>query len=423
MQLTDYEKRMLDGEMGPAEQVAMELLVQYGDALGAERLVEVQSVTGGIGGSPQIRLFSKGKTMDEVFNEFKLNTGASFKVPKLKAFAASLTNTMDPKCWEIQRASRDAFEWGVRCEEYSKTIDMHCAFTCAPYLVGITPIFGEHCACMESSAISFCNSIIGARTNTEGLESTGVAAITRRIPYWGLHIKENRYARYQIQVETDITTSKDWGMLGYFLGRSVKEKVAVINGIQHHPDLIKMKHTCAAAASSGGVELFHIAGMTPEAHTLEMALNGQKPLETYVYTDREKREMYELLNSGRSEDVDFVVIGCPHSNLEEVWTIVNCLDGQKIKDTCDLWIFVPSAIKHLADRQGYTEIIERAGGHVMTDTCPAMARVFPEGTRTAATNSAKQAHYFPSLTGIGTYYGSTEECIQAAITGKWGGRL
>ena len=28
MQLTDYEKRMLDGEMGPAEQVAMELLVQ-----------------------------------------------------------------------------------------------------------------------------------------------------------------------------------------------------------------------------------------------------------------------------------------------------------------------------------------------------------------------------------------------------------
>ena len=69
------------------------------------------------------------------------------------------------------------------------------------------------------------------------------------------------------------------------------------------------------------------------------------------------------------------------------------------------------------------KIIERAGGHVMTDTCPAMARVFPEGTRTAATNSAKQAHYFPSLTGIGTYYGSTEECIQAAITGKWGGRL
>ena len=61
--------------------------------------------------------------------------------------------------------------------------------TCTPYQVGNVPVIGEHCAWMESSAVIYCNSVLGARTNTEGRESTGAASITGRIPYWGFHIR------------------------------------------------------------------------------------------------------------------------------------------------------------------------------------------------------------------------------------------
>ncbi|SKC82323.1 aconitase X [Maledivibacter halophilus] len=424
MKLTKEELEILDGSQGNAKQRAMELLVKYGEALGAEKFVEVTNVTGGIGGSPQIRNFAdQVGDMDAVFSEFKLNSNERVEIPRLEAFSTALTNTMDPLCWKIQNATESAYKWGVKCEDYSKTIDMHCAFTCAPYVVGIMPVFGEHCAWMESSAISFCNSVIGGRTNTEGLESTGAAALVKRIPYWGLHIKENRYATHQIDVKIEVDSNKDWGLLGYYFGKMVQEKVPVINGIGSQPNLIKLKHCCAAAASSGGVEMYHIAGKTPEAKTLEEALGNKKPLEVFPYGEKERKEIYEHLNSGNSEDVDFVVLGCPHGTLEEIWQVVRFLDGRKINGNSALWIFVPRAIKDMADRQGYTEIIEKAGGHIMADTCPAMAKVFPKGTKTAATNSAKQAHYFPSLTGIGTFYGSTKECIEAAVSGKWRGEL
>jgi hypothetical protein len=39
---------------------------------------------------------------------------------------------------------------------------------------------------------------------------------------------------------------------------------------------------------------------------------------------------------------------------------------------------------------------------------------------TAATNSARAGSY-QARRGIGIQYGSTEACIKAALTGKWGG--
>ena len=40
------------------------------------------------------------------------------------------------------------------------------------------------------------------------------------------------------------------------------------------PDLTDLKHFGAAAASSGGVEMYHIVGVTPEAPTVEAAFGG-----------------------------------------------------------------------------------------------------------------------------------------------------
>jgi predicted aconitase len=41
-----------------------------------------------------------------------------------------------------------------------------------------------------------------------------------------------------------------------------------------------------------------------------------------------------------------------------------------------------------------------------------------------ATDSAKMAHYVPGTTGVRrVWFGTTDECLDAAVTGRWAGRL
>ena len=98
-------------------------------------------------------------------------------------------------------------------------------------------------------------------------------------------------------------------------------------------------------------------------------------------------------------------------------------DGCPDSSTDSLWIFTPGALRDVADRQGYTEILQKAGAMLMSDTCPALGRVKPEGARVAATDSCKQAHYLPATLGLQTHFGTVEDCVESAIAGRWVGRL
>ncbi|HZF46459.1 MAG TPA: aconitase X, partial [Sphingomonadaceae bacterium] len=53
VKLSDDERAMLDGRDGAAVQKAMELLVRYAEALGAEDFVYTNNVAGVPGSSPQ----------------------------------------------------------------------------------------------------------------------------------------------------------------------------------------------------------------------------------------------------------------------------------------------------------------------------------------------------------------------------------
>ena len=92
-----------------------------------------------------------------------------------------------------------------------------------------------------------------------------------------------------------------------------------------------------------------------------------------------------------------------------------------IAENTELWMFTPKALKSHADRMGYTETIEGAGGYLMSDTCPALGRVFPEGAKVVATDSCKQAHYLPATLGMETWFGSVEDCVNTAVAGRWQG--
>ena len=297
--------------------------------------------------------------------------------------------------------------------------------TCTPYQVGNLPLRGEHCAWMESSAVIYANSVLGARTNCEGIASTGAASLTGKIPCWGNHLDRNRYGTHLISVEgLKVESFQDWGMLGYFAGGISGEDHPVITGNIARPDLTELKHFGAAAATSGGVELYHIPGITPEAPTVEAAFGAAPAGEKVVYGPAERRAIYETLNEiGSSTDVDFILLGCPHASVDQIRQAATLLDGKRLASGTELWIMAPRALKVMADRSGYTEVIERAGGRVLADSCPAMSRAAPAGTRVFATDSAKQAHYLPAILGIEAWFGTLEECVNAAITGRWNGGL
>ena len=108
-------------------------------------------------------------------------------------------------------------------------------------------------------------------------------------------------------------------MLGYFAGGVSGEDHPVITGDIAQPDLTELKHFGAAAATSGGVELYHIPGITPEAPTVEAAFGGAVPPSPVVYGAAERRAVYETLNEiGTSSDVDFVLLGCPHASVDQI---------------------------------------------------------------------------------------------------------
>ncbi len=218
---------------------------------------------------------------------------------------------------------------------------------------------------------------------------------------------------------------QDWGMLGYFAGSVAGEDRPVVVGSVSRPDLTELKHFGAAAATSGGVELYHIPGITPEAPSVEAAFGpGGLVPSPVVYGPAERRAVYETLNEiGSSTDVDFVLLGCPHASVEQIRQAAFLLDGKRLAAGTELWIMAPRALKVMADRSGYTAVIERAGGRVLADSCPAMSRAAPAGTRVFATDSAKQAHYLPAILGIEAWFGTLEECVSAAVTGRWTGGL
>jgi len=415
---------MLDGREGPAVQKAMDLLVRYGEALDAERLVDTHNVCGAMTfGGTRADLMQRGG-FHAVFSELNLDSPEVVEIPPARVYTCQLEHGLSLETAHITGGSPEAMQAQRQAEIFFGARGVHMLATCTPYLAGNVPLLGEHCAWMESSAVVYCNAVLGARTNTEGTESTGAASLTGKIPYWGYHIPACRRATHLVEVEIEVDSVMDWGLLGYYVGEMVQEAVPAIKGLKSRPDPIKLKHLGAAAASSGGVEMYHIPGVTPEAPSLEATLGGNQPLAIWRYGRAERRIAYENLNSSAvSREVDFIMLGCPHCTLEQVWRVAQLLERKRLHGNTQLWLFVARALKEVADRSGYTRTIEAAGAHVLTDTCCAISGTVPQGAKVVATDSAKQAHYLPAMLGMQTWFGSTEDCIAAATTGRWSGGL
>jgi hypothetical protein len=294
---------------------------------------------------------------------------------------------MDIEDWQELHIPTGFAEKQLRIIDAFKKMGIVVSATCTPYLAGNLPRFREHIAWSESSAISFSNSVIGARTNREGGPSALAAALCGVTPNYGLHLDENRKPEICVEVNAKLDDNADFGALGYVVGKQVKNRIPYFTGIKD-ADTDQLKALGAAMAASGAVALYHIDGLTPEANVSET-----KGLEKLSVGDKDLNDTFSKLSTGKEPDI--VILGCPHSSLKEIMTISRKLEGKKLKKP--LWVCTSRMVKEAANRMGFTQIIETAGGRILADTCMVVSPIEEMGYTTTAVNSGKAANYLPGF--------------------------
>jgi len=330
--------------------------------------------------------------------------------------------SMDRERWRQWGQASDFADRARRLGEAYLRMGAKPTFTCAPYQTVVAPTFGEQIAWSESNAVAFANSVIGARTNRYGDYLDICCALTGRVPAAGLHLDEPRLATAVVALDPlpPALTDRDdfYPVLGYLIGSLVADEVPVVTGLEAKPTDDQLKALAAAAASSGSVALFHLAGITPEAPTVAEALGGRAPSRTIAITMVDLRRTRAALTTARGDRVDVVAFGSPHASLAECRGLARMVSGRTAAEGVDVFITTSRAVRDLLAHSGELEVLEEFGARVTADTCIVVAPLVRPEAKVLMTNSGKYAHYGPGLLGVESVFGSTEECVASAISGR-----
>ena len=399
MRLIGEEQAMLEGAQGRAARKAMEILSALGTIYGAERMLPVSSVQ--IAGVSYDNLGEAGM---QFLREMAEGGGRARVLTTLNPAGMDIEN------WEVLGIAASFAAKQQQVIEAFAHMGIITTCTCTPYLVGNLPCYGEHIAWAESSAVCYANSVLGARTNREGGPSALAAALTGRTPAYGMHLDEHRQPGLTVDVQAHLVENTDFGALGKTIGEKLealeRKPVTYIRGVQS-ATLENLKSFCASLATYGGAALFHMEGITPEA-------NRARPPQEIVYiTQADLDAAIRSLNDATSQDVDFVSLGCPHLSLREIARLAELLQGKRV--TKEFWITTARPTKQIADRMGYTQIIEASGAKFAADTCCVVAPI--QGRfKALATDSAKACYYAYAKNKFKTVFKPFDEVVQEALS-------
>lgn len=419
MFLTKEEEGMLNGEYGLGVQRSMELLVKLGEAFDAERMIMAQSAH--IHCAISLDLLSE------------LTEGAAQCRITTTTHPTPYPNLLDPVgCKRIGLPGNyDIYEfihagpWN-KIEAIFKRLGYFLTYTCVPFYVGNLPKMGDVISWGGTSGAITATSMFSACGSRDSVPANVATSITGRAPYMGMAIKENRYAQVLVELDSlNNLTNADYGALGYYIGGKTGSKNVVISGLPQSLTLEQFRYLVSPMPVSGATNICHVVGVTPEARSLDEALGGRKPEEVITVGKDHIKEAVDRLTTADSDRVDLVKLGCPHCSIAELRNIASLLAGRKVHPNVRLFVATAKQIYVLAEAMGYVDVIKKAGG-VFTNTCIGSQDPFnllgPKlGVEIVATNSARSAHYSARTSGgeIKLLYGSTEQCIDAAITGKW----
>lgn len=445
LELSASDLAMLDGDMGRAAQVAMSIVVRVAHIQGAPSLLDIAQAhidgctyigPGGLRFAQRLRDWEGKVSVPTTLN--------SISVDRQQWRALGV----QPSLGEPASALADAYlDLGAKP-----------SYTCAPYLLDSKPKLGDQVSWGESNAVVYANSVLGARTQKYADYLDICCAIVGRVPRAGCHLEEHRRATLVIEApwpselkEMGVGPVDDsiYPLLGHICGDLAGAQIPVITNLDYlindDPErrTASLKAFSAAFGTTGSAPMFHIAGVTPEADSVEAALGHKDPADVIsisasdlVSAWRELDGDTEGRDDGVEEPVGLVALGNPHLCVEECAELAQLVKEQpgalrKNPDT-DFVLTLGTAVLKEARKQGHSQVLEQFGATLVTDTCWCMLDEAVVGewcTRAESkshqgsdaviiTNSAKYAHYGPGLVQQRFRFGSLKMCVTAAATGK-----
>lgn len=398
MYLTQEEESILEGEHGQTLEKAMEILTTLGDIYGADSLIPVKSA--------QIAGVSY-KTIGDAGLEWISDLEGTVVVPSILNPAG-----MDLERWQEMGVNADFASKQALIIEAYRRLGVRCECTCTPYYIDKElAAFGDHLAWSESSAISYANSVIGARTNREGGPSALSAALIGKTANYGYHLDENRIPTIGFEVDCKLTGA-DYGALGCLAGAEAGSGVPMFR-LRSKPYDTELKALGAAMAASGAVALYHVEDITPESGQQEF------PGETIII---ERRQIDDVFDEGCGKGYrnrygkiygkecgngpELVALGCPHYSASELEEAARLLEDHT--PAKEVWICTSRRV-----RDANPELVRRiedSGAKVFVDTCMVVS---PATDRFGCvlTDSGKAFKYIPNLCGVGARIAHNNDCL------------
>jgi predicted aconitase len=359
--LTREEEDALDGKNGNPISTAYKILLSIGKATNAEKLIPVEWVhLSGV----------NYNTIGDAGVEFltKYSEEAEFVVP----------TTINPMGYDSHKQNNLSSNFQKQQTKIAKAYEKMGSipsFSCIPYELFQLPKSGHSVSFAESNAAVMANSVFGLRTNKESSLSALASAITGKAPYSDLRMDSTRDPKIRIKIDKELKTELDYGVLGYFSGKSVKESCVSFGPDISNIDMYKTKSLSAALGTSGACGMFS----SRDTHD-----------ETISFGKEEEKSIIDELNTTDSGDV--IALGSPQLGMYELELLSKMIEGKKFSKKC--MIFCARSVYEKSCKSGMAKILENAGANIICDACtclsPLLSREEYDGV---ITNSVKAAHY------------------------------
>jgi len=410
LQLSQLDQARLEGKLGKAMQFAMETIVTAAHIDQAERLIDISF-------AHIDACFYNGRAHLDFVN-YMLEHGATLAVPSWTNNGLVALNDLSVR---DPLASREMHEARELMQAYVK-LGCNPVWTCAPYQLPGRPELGDHIVGSESNAVSFYNSVIGARTNNYGDYLDVCAAICGRVPYSKLHRDEARAAQVMVDVgnipQSICNNDLFYHLLGHVIGRKCGNLVPAILGLPENCSEDDLKAVSAAGSSSGSVPLFHALGITPEAATIEIAFQDEPAKKIIELNLDDLQQARNELGRDSEQVLAGIALGTPHFSITEFERLVKLLDGRSIQSGLVFFLTTSRHVFQLAQQRGWIESLQQAGIKIITDTCTYFSPAVNGLHGKIMTNSAKWAYYAPGMLPVDVLIGSLSECVESAVSGE-----
>lgn len=360
MELAKDEQKALDGNYGEALATAYRILVAIGEATGAQKLVPTKWAH--ISGVNYNTIGDEGMRFLE-----KFSTTVKF----------AIRTTINPMGYDRNKPEDIPRNFQERQENIARSYERMGAtlsFTCTPYEVFDIPQKGTAVSFAESNAAVFSNSILGLKTNKESALSALASAVTGKTPLSDLRLEESRMPKIAIESDFDFMNELDYGLLGYFTGKEVKDSCVALSSIDKL-DTIQAKTLCAAIGTSGSCGMFTF---------------GEKAKEKITFGKKEAQSVRDEISS--ADDGDIITLGSPQLGMNELKMLANLTETRKFTRRCI--IFCSRAIYNSAVKIGLAGRIEKSGAEFRCDSCTCLTPYITKDKYDAViTNSIKGAYY------------------------------